>query len=181
MTIELLYFDGCPNVKVTADRLKSILSEAGLHDPITYTRVLDVETARSVRFLGSPSIRVNGVDIEPAARSRTDYGLMCRTYLGSGGAPSEALIRSAVAEAMADNQRLETEFEGMRLVVEARPDHWQVFVYDVENCEVLHAAQRMRLDSAKYAAVEYAAAHRFGPRHDLEPEIVATMLVWESL
>ena len=108
MTIEILYFDECPNVKVTVDRLESILSEAGLQTAITFTRVSNVETARSVRFLGSPSVRVNGIDVEPTTRSRQDYGLMCRRYSGGGGAPSEVLIRSAVTEAMADTKQLET-------------------------------------------------------------------------
>jgi hypothetical protein len=67
------------------------------------------------------------------------------------------------------------------LVVEARPEHWQVFVYDIVNCDVLHTAQRMSLDVAKCAAVGFAAAHCFGPRHDLQPEIIVKMLVWEPV
>jgi hypothetical protein len=80
---------------------------------------------------------------------------------------------------MLDDERYQTEWERMRLVIEARPEHWQVFVYDIENCEVLHTAQRMSLDLAKYAAVEFATAHFFGPRHDLEPEIIVDMLAWK--
>jgi hypothetical protein len=38
-----------------------------------------------MRFLGSPTIRVNDEDIEPAARRRTDYGFMCRTYRAEDG------------------------------------------------------------------------------------------------
>jgi hypothetical protein len=66
-------------------------------------------------------------------------------------------------------------------VVESRQEYWQAFVYDIENCEVLHTAQRLSVDHAKIAAVEYAAVFRFGIRHDLTPEIVATMLVWEQV
>ena len=90
------------------------------------------------------------------------------------------LFQSILAK-MRHAERQEVVFEGMRLVAEARPEFWQVFVYDVENCEVLHTAQRMSLDMAKYAAVEYAAAHCFGPRQDLNPEVVAAMLVWETV
>lgn len=60
----------------------------------------------------------------------------------------------------------------------ASPEHWQAYVYDVENCEVLHTAKRVSVDAAKYAAVEFAAANRFGPQTDLQPEIIASMLVW---
>ena len=45
------------------------------------------------------TIRINGLDIEPSARQRITFGMMCRTYEGSGGVPSEDLIRSAIAEA----------------------------------------------------------------------------------
>jgi hypothetical protein len=82
---------------------------------------------------------------------------------------------------MLDHARYETEWEGLRLVVETRPEHWQVFVFDIEHCEVLHTGQRMSLDLAKYAAVEFATAHCFGPRHDLNPEIITKMLVWEPV
>lgn len=82
---------------------------------------------------------------------------------------------------MPDDQRYEAEWEGMRLVLERRADYWQLFVYDVENCEVLHFAERISLDAAKYAAVEFAAAHCFGPRHDLRPEIISAILVWDSV
>jgi len=38
---------------------------------------------------------------------------------------------------------------------------------------------RMSLDRAKYAAVEFAAAHSFGVQHDLVPEIIAATLGWD--
>jgi hypothetical protein len=99
--IELLYVDGCPNVTPTLERLKGILGESGVSNPITLTEVDDFEAAQAFRFLGSPTVRIDGLDIEPTARSRKDYGLMCRTYYGNGGIPSEALIRSAIAESRA--------------------------------------------------------------------------------
>jgi hypothetical protein len=59
--------------------------------------VADANAARELRFLGSPTVRINGMDIEPSARSRNYYGMMCRTYDG-GGVPPEDLIRMAVSE-----------------------------------------------------------------------------------
>jgi len=85
----------------------------------------------------------------------------------------------AEASQIAENQRYETEWEELRLVVEMRPDHWQAFVYDVENCEVLHTAERPTADSAKLAALEFAVIHTFGPKHGLKLQIVVTMLIWE--
>jgi len=100
MTIEVLYFDGCPNGRPTLDRIRHVLQQCGLEYPIIEKRATDANAAQDFRFLGSPTVRINDIDIEPSARSRTDYGLMCRTYSG-GGVPSEALIRDAIAESRA--------------------------------------------------------------------------------
>jgi len=43
---------------------------------------------------------------------------------------------------MAEVERQETEWEGLRLVIEQRPHHWQGFVYDPDECEVLYTAER---------------------------------------
>jgi hypothetical protein len=80
---------------------------------------------------------------------------------------------------VSDCQHYETEWEDLRLVIEERPEHWQVIIYDPEQCEVLYAAERITLESAKIAAVEFVAVTRFGPQHDLKPDVVAAMLVWE--
>ncbi|HXS97481.1 MAG TPA: hypothetical protein VN736_22940 [Candidatus Limnocylindrales bacterium] len=82
---------------------------------------------------------------------------------------------------MRERHKLEADFEGLRLVVASDTVHWQVFVYDVENCEVLHACQRISIHAAKHAAVEFAAAYRFGPRNDLEPDAISTRLAWETV
>ena len=52
-------------------------------------------------FLGSPSVRINGLDIESEERSLKSYGLSCRTYLDGAkrsGLPSSELIRLAISE-----------------------------------------------------------------------------------
>ncbi len=81
---------------------------------------------------------------------------------------------------MCDGQRYETEWYGLRIVIEERPTHFQVFSYDPGECEVLYTAERMSLDVAKFAAVDFVATARFGPSHDLKPEVVAEMLVWQN-
>jgi hypothetical protein len=80
-----------------------------------------------------------------------------------------------------DGQRYETEWEGLRIVIEERPHHFQAFVYDPRECEVLYTAEWISLDAAKFAAIEFAAATRFGPLHNLKPEIIMAMLVWERM
>jgi len=99
MRIEILCIDECPHFLVTVDAVKEVLGQCGLTCPIIETRVEDQDMAVTTGFLGSPTVRINGVDIEPSARSRTDFGIMCRRYEG-GGVPPESLIRRAIAEAV---------------------------------------------------------------------------------
>ena len=80
--IEVLYFAHCPNVDATLDRVRSAVEEVGLVG-VNEVREVAVDsdaTALAVRFLGSPTVRVDGVDVEPGAESRRDYGLQCRVY-----------------------------------------------------------------------------------------------------
>ena len=94
MKIEVFYFDNCPNHLPTLERIHQVLREEGCNAEVRAVLVSDVETAQNVKFLGSPTVRVNGLDIEPKAEERKDFGLMCRRY--PGGIPSQELIREAV-------------------------------------------------------------------------------------
>jgi hypothetical protein len=98
MQIEVLYFEDCPNHLPTVERIDAVLREESCSADVREVLVPDVQTAQRVNFLGSPTVRVNGIDIEPAALDRKDFGLMCRRY--AGGAPSHELIRAAVRSAM---------------------------------------------------------------------------------
>jgi hypothetical protein len=60
------------------------------------------EDAEKLRFLGSPSIRINDLDVDKSARKSTDYGIMCRVYItesGMSGYPPVNTIREAIREA----------------------------------------------------------------------------------
>src|SRR5262249_60249646 len=83
----------------------------------------------------------------------------------------------AILTMMSGGQRYESEGEGLRLVIEKRPDHFQVFVYDPAECEVLYTCEQMSLDAPEFAAVNFAATARFGPGHDLKPPIISAMFV----
>src|SRR5579859_1135254 len=99
MTIELLYFDGCPNHEALLPRLREIVSGAGISDDVELHRIGDDEAAQRERFLGSPTVRVDGHDVEPGAAQRTDFGMKCRLYRTSGGLagqPEEQWIRAAL-------------------------------------------------------------------------------------
>ena len=101
MKIEILYFDGCPNHKAAMERVRQVLAEEGLSAEVLEVNVSEPAIAQKIGFLGSPSIRVNGLDVEPEARRQRAYGMMCRTYAVNGrreGLPSHEMLRQAMHE-----------------------------------------------------------------------------------
>jgi hypothetical protein len=100
MTVELLYFDGCPNYEALLPHLGQLLRAAKIPAKLELRRVADEDAARRERFLGSPSVRVNGRDVEPGAEAREDFGLKCRLYRlprGLRGTPSDDWVLDAIA------------------------------------------------------------------------------------
>jgi hypothetical protein len=99
MKVEILYFEGCPNHKPAVERVQSVLRQQGITAELTEIEVPDAEAATAMGFLGSPTIRVNGLDVDPAVRTAAKTGFACRCYVG--GLPSEDTIRAALREAQA--------------------------------------------------------------------------------
>jgi hypothetical protein len=99
MRVELLYFDGCPSSERFLPRLRELVAEAGVAEEVELRRVESVEAAVAERFLGSPTVRVDGVDVEPGAGERDDFGLKCRLYgttEGLRGTPPDEWVLGAL-------------------------------------------------------------------------------------
>ena len=97
--VEILYFDGCPNYEETYALVGSLAAELGLTPTIELVQVSDAEAAARLRFLGSPSVRIDGSDVEPGANHRGEFALSCRAYRtrnGLQGHPDMDWIRSAL-------------------------------------------------------------------------------------
>ena len=106
MKLEVLYFDGCPNHEALLARLRELLVSTGVAADIELVQVEDAQAADRERFLGSPTIRIDGHDVEPGADQRTDYGLKCRLFTtpaGLRGLPAEEWIQAALQRAAADS------------------------------------------------------------------------------
>jgi hypothetical protein len=102
VTIEVLYIDGCPNHRRTVERVNELIKELRLAADVMEAPVTDFASALAYRFLGSPTVRVNGLDVESSVRTSTQFGLACRTYFDGTkreGVPSRKLIREALLEA----------------------------------------------------------------------------------
>jgi hypothetical protein len=99
MDITLLHFEDCPNWKIADERLAAVTAER-CDITVTRHRVETVEEAERVRFHGSPSILVNGVDV--FAEAGAGVGLSCRRYLtpeGPAGSPTLEQLRAVTADA----------------------------------------------------------------------------------
>ena len=97
--VEILYFDGCPNHEPALELVERVSRELGIEPELRLVNVPDQEAAQLQRFLGSPTIRVGGVDVDPATEERSDYALSCRifrTATGVVGQPDERWVREAL-------------------------------------------------------------------------------------
>jgi len=103
LKIEVLYFKGCPNHEPAVAQVRQALSAEGIDIVVEEVEIEDVAIAQELAFLGSPSIRVDGLDVEPEARELQTFGFGCRTYSDSAGnrsgLPSISVIRRALTEA----------------------------------------------------------------------------------
>ncbi len=105
MRVELLYWDGDPYYMAARQRLVEVLTEDAFETPIQMVSVNSPEDAELLGFPGSPTIRIDGVDIHPG--DGEPPGLRLRRYppdddhdaAPSESLPGKRLIRRAVERA----------------------------------------------------------------------------------
>jgi hypothetical protein len=99
----ILYFEGCPNHEPARALVERLAGELRIEPEIELVEVGDPDDAVALRFLGSPTVRVNRVDVEPGATERRHFAFSCRIYRSDGGAseqPEESGVRDALIEAV---------------------------------------------------------------------------------
>ena len=109
MKVELYYFEGCPNYDKAAEILQLTLKNMEIDIPIDMINIEDDETAKTLKFIGSPSIRIDDKDVDPTQRDNTDYSLRCRIYRTDNGVmgwPPPSMIADALAEAKKHDKSL---------------------------------------------------------------------------
>ena len=97
MRLQLLYFEECPNWKVTADRLDALAGQRG--ETVERVLVDTPQAAERWRFPGSPTVLVDGVD--PFAGRDLPFGLACRVYTtphGLAGSPTIEQLRAVLGD-----------------------------------------------------------------------------------
>lgn len=99
MRIEFLYWEDCPSHSDALARLRRVLAEERVTDEVEIIRIDTQEDAERHRFPGSPTIRFDGVDLQPEGVQGRAM-LTCRTYRTEANRlsplPTAAMIRHAL-------------------------------------------------------------------------------------
>jgi hypothetical protein len=100
-TVEVLVVSGCPGTELAIARVREAAEALQLETNLRFVIVEDDEQARAHGFIGSPTVRVEGLDVEEGIANRP-LGLACRLYESVPGgvverAPPLAWIRAALA------------------------------------------------------------------------------------
>jgi hypothetical protein len=94
MRIDLLYFNGCPSWEEALSNIRAALDAENLEAKVSLVNIESDQEAAQLKFLGSPSFQVDGVDWWNEERSQ--YNLSCRIYVtpdGVKGAPTVDMLR----------------------------------------------------------------------------------------
>ncbi len=72
---ECLFAPGCSSHDETMAMVRRLIDRLDINARINEITISNHEMAERINFLGSPSIRINGIDIEPHAMTRKAFGL----------------------------------------------------------------------------------------------------------
>ena len=100
--VEFLWFDGCPNHEPARALLDDVIAAVAPGTLVEAINASDPEVAAAHRFPGSPTIRVDGMDIDPSFVDPGDYTPRCRLFRtaeGLRGVPPREWIENALTGA----------------------------------------------------------------------------------
>ena len=98
--IELYYWEGCPSHPEALALLEAVLEERGLDIPVEVREVQTQAEAEALHFPGSPTIHVDGRDVDPAG-AEAPAALGCRIYYLPDGRVSPVPSRLQLEQALA--------------------------------------------------------------------------------
>ena len=101
--IEVLYVQDCPHYPETLALVERLRAELEIDAELRTSLILDHAAAEQARFPGSPTVRVDGRDVEPGSEAATEYLVGCRLYRLEhrfAGQPEERWIRQALLQAV---------------------------------------------------------------------------------
>ncbi len=99
--VEFLWWRECPSWERALSLLTEEMGAAGIGaDALALVEVTTEDDARRLRFPGSPTIRVNGSDVEPGGDGVNGFGLTCRVYRRTDGRVSPLPEREQIKAAL---------------------------------------------------------------------------------
>ncbi len=99
MRVELLFWDGCPSYPEARSLLDEVLTRKHIEADVELVEVRTQQEAEELRFPGSPTIRIDGRDVdETGAGSRP--ALNCRIYRLPDGRVSPVPSREQLEAAL---------------------------------------------------------------------------------
>lgn len=102
LVVEVLYVEHCPNFPAALALVQQVVVELGVNAQVRTTMITDQAAAERTRFVGSPTVRVDGRDVDPEGELAGEYTLECRLYWHEhrlAGYPQERLVREALLRA----------------------------------------------------------------------------------
>ena len=99
MKIEFLFWRGCPSYPEARALLAEVLAEHGLDPVVDEREVTTQEEAERLAFPGSPTIRIDGRDVDSKGASARP-ALTCRIYHRPDGRVSPVPTREQLEEAL---------------------------------------------------------------------------------
>jgi hypothetical protein len=99
MVVEVLYIQGWPNYPDVLRLIERVQAELGIEAELRTRLIADQAAAEAARFAGSPTVRINGRDVEPDHAPPATATLACRLYrVGREvvGLPAAGWIRDAL-------------------------------------------------------------------------------------
>ena len=101
MKVDVLYVADCPTHLAAVNLVKQVLAAEGVEAAINEVLVRDEGMANELGFCGSPTIRIDGVDVAGESQNGRSFALSCRLYPGSKqvGLPATEMVHRAVLKA----------------------------------------------------------------------------------
>ncbi len=100
--VDVLHVEECPNYPEALALVERVRTELGIDVELRTTMIVDQAAAERARFPGSPTVRVDGRDVEPGSEPAAEYTVACRLYRHEhhlAGQPEERWVRDGLLRA----------------------------------------------------------------------------------
>ena len=101
--VEVLYVQDCPHYPATLALVQRVLADLAIGAEVRTTLISDQAAAEQARFAGSPTVRVDGHDVEPGSEPPAEIVVGCRLYRLEhrfAGQPAHGWVRAALLSAV---------------------------------------------------------------------------------